>query len=219
MNKKQGCMIVCLMVVVAILCLFAGIFISDTADVVFPTETNVQQEALVVEPTEIPTGTPTTLPTQAPTKIPTKLPTSTKRPTKIPTQIPDISAVQYLTAMMPIMDDCQYYLNEVADVSTAASLDSTLFFDADWTMEMALALNGLDTCGKQLMMERDVPSGYEEIASLLSDGGYELRKSVEYMVSGIDDLDVGDIERGITHMENFTDYLTRTLVLMEAKSP
>jgi hypothetical protein len=164
-----------------------------------------------------PTATETPIPpTATPTLTSTATPTTTATPTGSPT------ATGTVAAGGPYLDEVnvnlQGYQNALADASNyvqAPTTDFSVLMDADWKQNAGMALNQLDEDAQQLESIENAPPEQEQLDMQLNMIASETHELVDNFGNGMNQLDLGAINRAINNIGNITAYINNATTELE----
>lgn len=162
------------------------------------------------EPTAVPlTATETPVPSTAtPTLTSTTTSTNTATPTSSPT------ATGTVAASSPYLDEVnvnlQTYQNALANASNyiqAPTSDFSVLLDEDWKQNAGTALNQLDEAATLLENIDNAPPEQEQLDMQLKVIASETHELVGNYENGMNQLDLGAINRAVNNLINITSYL------------
>lgn len=164
-----------------------------------------------------PTATDTPIPSTAtPTLTSTATPTNTATPTGSPT------ATGTVAASSPYLDEVnvnlQAYQNALANASNyvqAPTTDFNVLLDEDWKQNAGNALNQLDEAAKQLENIDNAPPEQEQLDMQLKMIASETHELVNNFGNGMNQLDLGAINRAINNIGNITSYINNATAELE----
>lgn len=143
---------------------------------------------------------------------------STQEQTEMSTEVssqPDTSDISgYMPKIVTAIDLCFTAYNQISKFSLDVSDDPLKILDEEWKMQVAEALDGVQFCGEQLVLDRDVPPGFDDIDTLLVKAGEESLMMVEDYIFGIDNIDVDSVISAGKHTDNFGVYIGQAIELV-----
>ena len=169
-------------------------------------------------PRHTPTYTSTPSPTDTPVPTDTPQPTSTPEPTKTP--VPTDTPV--LTPAEPPLEVQLYVLEMATKIQTLGEslgdlselLQNPRLTDADWTLAIAMEITVIRLAHEELT-EMDVPLEMTEIHNAILDATSDCNASMDYLTSGIDNLNVTDLETAATLMTSCSEKIEKPAEMIE----
>jgi hypothetical protein len=152
-----------------------------------PAEAPPEAPAEAANPT--PTNTQVVPPTGTPTPTSTPKPTFTPKPSDTPTPTVSPEVQLYILEVVTKIQT----MGEAMEILGALMLDPHLDND-DWVLNVATQMAVVQLAHEELT-KMDVPPEMAETHALILDATGDCNEAMDYLVSGVDNLDAGDLAK------------------------
>lgn len=145
-------------------------------------------------------------------ETPTAVPTSTTQPTNTPAPsathaLSDAEeGLIYIQEIMPYMEDISDGLDDFSGMTTRMATDVALMFDDSFKSDLYFLLDQIYEDLSE-MVEITPPASMVTMHDYLKEALFEFALTRSYFKSGLDEINVDDIESANTHMNLFSDYI------------